>query len=69
MRYEWGMAPTLGRFEPLVWWVGQLAIGVAIAVGIIGIRRPGAAVVGVVAFALWTIGMFVELRQRRLVRR
>jgi hypothetical protein len=51
----------------VVWWVGRLAIGVAIVVGIIGIWRPWAAVVGVVALALWATGMFVELRQRRLV--
>jgi hypothetical protein len=63
------MAPTLGRFEPLVWWVGRLAIGVAIAVGIIGIWRPWATAVGVVALALWATGMFVELRQRRPVPR
>jgi hypothetical protein len=52
-----------------VWWIGRLAIGVAIAVGIIGIWRPWTAVVGVVAFALWATGMLVELRQRRLARR
>jgi hypothetical protein len=69
MRYEWAMAPSLGRFEPLVWWVGRLAIGVAIVAGVVGIWRPWATAVGACGLALLATSMFFELRGRTQARR
>lgn len=69
MLYEWGMAPSRGKFEPAVWWVGRLAIGVAIIAGVVGIWLPWATVVGVCGLALLATSMFFEQRHRRPARR